>query len=56
MAENTEKNAAGRKGLKAFFLRFFSKDAAEGFVPNRELFAYGAALTGQNMEDRKSVV
>lgn len=50
MAENTEKNAAGRKGLKAFFLRFFSKDAAEGFVPNRELFAYGAALTGQNMD------
>lgn len=27
----------------------FSKQAEEGFVPNRELLAYSAALTGQNM-------
>lgn len=27
----------------------FSKYAEEGYVPNRELFAYSAALTGQNM-------
>ena len=27
----------------------FSKYAEEGYVPNRELFAYAASLTGQNM-------
>lgn len=27
---------------------FFSKDAEDGYVPNRELFAYSAALFGQN--------
>lgn len=27
----------------------FSKEAEEGYVPNRELLAYSAALTGQNM-------
>lgn len=27
----------------------FSKQAEEGYVPNRELLAYSAALTGQNM-------
>lgn len=28
---------------------FFSKEAEEGYVPNRNLFAYAAGLTGQNM-------
>ncbi|HIT53146.1 MAG TPA: MFS transporter [Candidatus Fimivicinus intestinavium] len=27
---------------------FFNKEAKEGYVPNRELFAYSAALAGQN--------
>ena len=27
----------------------FSKEADEGYVPNRELFAYSAALAGQNL-------
>jgi len=26
----------------------FSKEAEEGYVPNRELFAYSTALAGQN--------
>lgn len=30
------------------FKFFFSKEAEEGYVPNRELFAYSAALAGQN--------
>ena len=28
---------------------FFSKDAPEGYVPNRDLFAHAAGLAGQNM-------
>lgn len=34
---------------KKGFWNPFSKDAEEGCVPNRELLAYSAALTGQNM-------
>lgn len=30
------------------FKFFFGKEAEEGYVPNRELFAYSAALAGQN--------
>lgn len=39
---NTESVKTKRCGL-------FSKEADEGYVPNRELFAYSAALAGQNL-------
>lgn len=39
---DTESVKTKRRGL-------FSKEADEGYVPNRELFAYSAALAGQNL-------
>ncbi|MCD7828757.1 MAG: MFS transporter [Clostridiales bacterium] len=35
--------------MKNPFKYFFSKEAQEGYVPNRDLFAYAVGLAGQNM-------
>ena len=49
MGTQNSGSSVDTEGVKTKRRGLFSKEADEGYVPNRELFAYSAALAGQNL-------